>query len=276
VTRSLIVDGTGAVIGVASVGRDITHQKQTQALLAAAHAEAVAASQMKSQFLANMSHEIRTPMNGVLGMNELLLETRLSDEQREYAEQVARSGEDMMAIINDILDVTKIEAGQLELDVGDFAIRETIEQASAVSAIEAAAKGLTLEQQISGELPLRARGDDRRIRQVIRNLVSNAVKFTIEGSITVRASGVTHRSGGTRLRIEVSDTGIGIEPAALERVFEPFTQADSSTTRRYGGSGLGLAIARELVSLMGGAIGAHSEPGQGSSFWFEVDLSAVA
>jgi PAS domain S-box-containing protein len=276
VTRSLIVDGTGAVIGVASVGRDITHQKQTQALLAAAHAEAVAASQMKSQFLANMSHEIRTPMNGVLGMNELLLETRLSDEQREYAEQVARSGEDMMAIINDILDVTKIEAGQLELDVGDFAIRETIEQASAVSAIEAAAKGLALELEISGELPLRARGDDRRIRQVIRNLVSNAVKFTIEGSITVRASGVTHRSGGTRLRIEVCDSGIGIEPAALERMFEPFTQADASTTRRYGGSGLGLAIARDLVSLMGGAIGARSEPGQGSSFWFEVDLSPVA
>jgi PAS domain S-box-containing protein len=272
VTRSLIVDAGGSVIGVASVGRDITETKRTQALLAAAHAEAVAASEMKSRFLANMSHEIRTPMNGVLGMTELLLDTELSDDQRELATQVARSGEDMMRIINDILDVSKIEAGRLELDACDFTIPDTIEQACSVGQLEASAKGVALELQIGDEVPLRAHGDDRRLRQVLRNLVTNAVKFTTEGVVTVRVSGQRAPAGGTRLRIEVSDTGIGIDPATVDHMFEPFTQADASTTRRYGGSGLGLAIARDLVALMGGTMGAMSSPGEGSTFWFEVEL----
>jgi PAS domain S-box-containing protein len=272
VTRSLIVDAGGRVIGVASVGRDITETKRTQALLAAAHAEAVTASEMKSRFLANMSHEIRTPMNGVLGMTELLLDTELSDDQRELATQVARSGEDMMRIINDILDVSKIEAGRLELDACDFTIRDTIEQACSVGQLEASAKEVALELQIGEEVPLRAYGDDRRLRQVLRNLVTNAVKFTSDGAVTVRVNGHQPAAGGTRLRIEVSDTGIGIDPATLDHMFEPFTQADASTTRRYGGSGLGLAIARDLVALMGGTMGAMSSPGEGSTFWFEVEL----
>jgi PAS domain S-box-containing protein len=276
VTRSLIHDAAGKVIGVASVGRDVTEQKHTQALLAAAHAEAVAASELKSRFLANMSHEIRTPMNGVLGMNELLLGTELTEEQREYAEQVSRSGEDMMRIIGDILDVSKIEAGRLELDVCEFAVRETLKQACAVGELEASAKGVTLELVIADEVPLRAGGDDRRIGQVLRNLVANAVKFTSEGTVAVRVSAATQPSGGTRLRVEVSDTGIGIDPDSLTHMFEPFTQADASTTRRYGGSGLGLAIVRELIALMGGTIGATSNPGQGSTFHFELDLSPAS
>ena len=256
--------------------QNVTERNKAITDLAIARDEAVEASNMKSAFLANMSHEIRTPMNGVLGMNELLLDTELTEEQRAYAAQVARSGEQMMAIINDVLDVAKIEAGQLELDVTDFAVRETIEQACAVASFEAQAKGLTLELQFAAEVPQCARGDGRRLRQALLNLVSNAVKFTAEGSVVVRISATPHANADTRIRVEIADTGIGIDPAALDRMFEPFTQADASTTRSYGGTGLGLAIARELIHLMGGTIGAESELGRGSTFWLELELGAPA
>jgi PAS domain S-box-containing protein len=259
--------------GVLLNARDVTERNRAAAELEAAHDEAVEASNMKSAFLANVSHEIRTPMNGVLGMNELLLDTPLSGEQRDYAEQVARSGEQMLALINDILDVSKIEAGQLDLDIGDFDLRDAIEQACSVAAVQAATKGLGFDVAIADEVPRQAQGDSRRVRQVLLNLVTNAVKFTAEGSVAVRARVRQAPVEGELVRIEVTDTGIGIDPEIVEQMFEPFTQADASTTRHYGGTGLGLAIVRELVELMGGTVGCDSKPGAGSTFFFELPLA---
>jgi PAS domain S-box-containing protein len=261
----------GRACRIASV-QDVTERTRAAADLAAARDIAVEASNMKSAFLANISHEIRTPMNGVLGMSALLLDSDLNDDQRILAAHLASSGELMVELINDILDISKIESGQLELEVHDFALRETIEQACGAAGRQASAQGLDFALEIAAALPEEARGDSRRLRQIILNLVSNAVKFTPEGKITVRAE----QSGGTESRvcIAVTDTGIGIDASTLDTMFEPFTQADVSTTRTYGGTGLGLAIARELTELMGGTIGAKSELGAGSTFWIELPLFA--
>ena len=252
---------------------DVTERNRAAAELAAARDAAVEASNMKSAFLANISHEIRTPMNGVLGMNELLLDTHLDEEQRALAVQLGRAGQLMVGLINDVLDISKIEAGKLDLEVTDFPLRETIEQACAVPRMQAEGKGLKLDVQIPDDVPQQARGDGLRLCQVLLNLVSNAVKFTSSGTVAVRASVPAQSSGDDIVRVEVSDTGIGIDPAALDRMFEPFTQADASTTRNYGGTGLGLAIARELIELMGGTIGANSNPGSGSTFRIELPLA---
>jgi two-component system sensor histidine kinase/response regulator len=260
-------DASGNPYAIAAIGTDLTEHHR-------ALERAVEASRSKSEFLANMSHEIRTPLNGVIGMTELLLGTELTPEQHDYAQTAVTSGEALLGVINDILDFSKIEAGRLELDHHEFDLREAIEETCEMLAPQAHGKGLELLAWIDEDVPAMVSGDRGRVRQVLINLLSNAVKFTEEGEVSVRVG--AHRDGpdAFTLRVEVADTGIGIGPDALAGIFDSFSQADTSTTRRYGGTGLGLTICRQLVEMMGGEIGATSVPGGGSTFHFTARLEA--
>ncbi len=244
--------------------------------LDAARVEALESSRLKSEFLATMSHEIRTPMNGVIGLTSLLLQTPLDPTQQQYAEGVASAGEALLLVINDILDFSKLEAGMVDLDSADFEPTLVVEGVASLLALEAARKRLELIAYCLPEVPRRLVGDEGRLRQILLNLASNAVKFTDEGEVVITARVVGDAHGEQRLRFQVSDTGIGIANGAEARLFDSFTQADASTTRRFGGTGLGLAISRRLTEAMGGEIGVVSEDGAGSTFWFEVPLARAS
>ena len=289
-TKLARTDRAGNIVGTFGISRDITARKQAERELQETNArleEAIgqatemtlradAANAAKSEFLANMSHEIRTPMNGVIGMIGLLLDTDLDEAQRHYAETVRASGESLLDLLNDILDFSKIEAGGVELEMLGFDLRALLDDFAVMPAMRAHEKGLEFICAAAPDVPARLVGDPGRLRQVLINLAGNAMKFTHHGEISVRAGLVAETEGDVVVRFSVKDTGIGIAPESQARMFEKFTQADASTTRRYGGTGLGLAISKRLVELMGGEIGLNSAEGRGSEFWFTVRLAKQA
>lgn len=276
---SPIRDADGRIERFVSVQNDSTGLRRAQRELEAAKeraehlaAAAQAANRAKSGFLATMSHEIRTPMNGILGMTELLLLTHLEPHQRELTETVAQSGHALLRIINDILDFSRIEAGRMVLEEREFELRPLVEGVVSLMAGSGHGKPVSVQASYDRSMPALFRGDAGRLRQVLLNLVGNGLKFTAAGSVVVRVRSREEGPGPGRLRFEVSDTGIGISPGDIPRLFHPFQQLDSSPARRHGGTGLGLAITRSLVALMGGGMGVASEPGRGSTFWFEIPL----
>ncbi|WP_309387694.1 response regulator [Cerasicoccus frondis] len=275
-TKMPVFDHNRLCIGLVSVSRDISEARQTENRLRKAIQRAEQANQAKSDFLANMSHEIRTPINGIIGMSELCLESDLSPDQERYLQTVLSCSNTLLALVNDILDFSKIEAGQLELENIDFDLREAVEDTVDQFVSLSRDRGLELAVNIDPRLPAVVAGDPIRVRQVLNNLVSNAVKFTEEGEVIISVRQMSINAEVLRLQVAVSDTGIGINEARLDHIFDTFTQGDSSTTRKYGGTGLGLSIARKLARMMGGDITASSELGKGATFTVELDVGCVS
>jgi len=265
-----------ALADAQELSRRLREQKDNLKVAMLATEVAEQANRTKSEFLAVMSHEIRTPLNGVLGMLDYLLADELSAKQRHCAATAAKSGKTLLGIIDDILDFSKVEAGKLELEHIDFSLRRTVSDVIELLEFQAREKGLDVELEIAADTPDDLKGDPARIRQVLVNYLGNAIKFSHSGRVSVRSSVLDETDTHTTIRFEVQDAGIGIAATAQRTLFEPFTQADASTTRRYKGTGLGLAICKKLASLMGGEVGVRSEVGQGSTFWFSVRLQKGA